>query len=689
MRQALAEAEEAADEAEIARLGKELRSLEGLSQEEAQAEEAQQEEAQQEDGEVEVEGATESKQSGAEPSDIPAEASKSIPEKAPSRAQGKKSSKPAQGDAKGAAVVASKSSVSKRRQLAPTSAGSEDSESSEDNDEEEEDDDDDDDDSEAVSGARRPAQASFSDESGSEDEEKSKVAKAAAGAGKQKGPAKKPSAPVAKIPQTQIKRASEGKGLKGAATSPRKNDVPPKAAATGAKQPILHAEKNKLSAQERGAHSIPPRQVMQTGADAQVRDAARIAEATSSSRFLAEMPSSDAAQLEARVTDAFTAQMKFALSEDPQQLSPRGRALLETGAEGIGDAQKREGEFDDNRVQVFQAERRLLESVKDDPSHFNILELTGEAKSLQRPLAQNRLSMAKHLDALPTDGGVSHDASALRRTLAPVEEPASVHTASTGPAYGGGARYPAPPPMLTNLGHGGPLPVDDLPRQVYDAIMQVKGPASQSGRGPVEAWRKSMMTVVTWRERVFLVWKPKAQFLAKIEEQKAQLSKPRPEALLKQQMAQMTTNLFLQYVEGIKKAQQKPDDAKQRATDKHKKRLAMSHAHLMRPSRSNLPFDFLSYCVSEDTMVFLKELNRDAKFVASFAWKKVFALSESESKLREMVPGGETGEDDLGELLSICVDGTSFVFSFTVSVCHLLAIPIFLFLKRSTRPINV
>ena len=36
------------------------------------------------------------------------------------------------------------------------------------------------------------------------------------------------------------------------------------------------------------------------------------------------------------------------------------------------------------------------------------------------------------------------------------------------------------------------------------------------------------------------------QFLAKIAEQKAELQKPRPEDLRKQQMAKMATNVFLQ-----------------------------------------------------------------------------------------------------------------------------------------------
>jgi hypothetical protein len=184
---------------------------------------------------------------------------------------------------------------------------------------------------------------------------------------------------------------------------------------------------------------------------------------------------------------------------------------------------------------------------------------------------------------------------------------------------------------------------------IYDAIMQVKH--GRTAHGPLEPWRKALMTVVTWRERVFLVWKSKESFLKiKTEEQK----KPRPEDLRVQQMVQMTTMIFLQYVDGIQKIQAQnrpdPDDAKHRAMEKHKKRLAMSHAHLMQPSRSHLPFDFLSYCMSEDTIVFQKELNRDAKFVASFRWKKLLLIPEEETS-----NVGVT--NDKGKLLSVCVNG--------------------------------
>lgn len=81
-----------------------------------------------------------------------------------------------------------------------------------------------------------------------------------------------------------------------------------------------------------------------------------------------------------RVSDAFTSQMKFALSQDPQQLSPRGRALLQMAAPGeeSGGAQAEDG-----MVEVFEAEMRILEGIQDDPSHFNILELKGEATSFQ------------------------------------------------------------------------------------------------------------------------------------------------------------------------------------------------------------------------------------------------------------------------------------------------------------------
>ena len=76
----------------------------------------------------------------------------------------------------------------------------------------------------------------------------------------------------------------------------------------------------------------------------------------------------------------------------------------------------------------------------------------------------------------------------------------------------------------------------------------------------------------------------------------------------------MSAEIFSSYLEAIKKtAQAKEMDEKShvaqdvaedssvkrhRGAEKHKKRLAQSHAHLMKPSRSSLPFDFLSYCVS-------------------------------------------------------------------------------------------
>ena len=46
--------------------------------------------------------------------------------------------------------------------------------------------------------------------------------------------------------------------------------------------------------------------------------------------------------------------------------------------------------------------------------------------------------------------------------------------------------------------------------------------------------------------------------------------------------------------------------------------------------------------------------------LASFAWKRIFALSEADASKRYMVAGDEKeDEGDLGELLSICVDGIS------------------------------
>ena len=51
----------------------------------------------------------------------------------------------------------------------------------------------------------------------------------------------------------------------------------------------------------------------------------------------------------------------------------------------------------------------------------------------------------------------------------------------------------------------------------------------------------------------------------------------------------------------------------------------------------------------------------------SFAWKRVFALSESDARKRVLVAGAEKDEDGaLGELLSICVDGIALVRLFHV-----------------------
>jgi hypothetical protein len=48
--------------------------------------------------------------------------------------------------------------------------------------------------------------------------------------------------------------------------------------------------------------------------------------------------------------------------------------------------------------------------------------------------------------------------------------------------------------------------------------------------------------------------------------------------------------------------------------------------------------------------------------LGSFAWKRVFALSESDARKRVLVAGSEKDEDgELGELLSICVDGIALV----------------------------
>jgi hypothetical protein len=184
-----------------------------------------------------------------------------------------------------------------------------------------------------------------------------------------------------------------------------------------------------------------------------------------------------------------------------------------------------------------------------------------------------------------------------------------------------------------------------LPQQIYDAVNNL----SPKVKYPVEQWRRSLMTVVTWRERVFLVWKPKPDFLRRQALAKAKKLVLAPAELRKEKMADMSTNVYVQYVESIK--QSRADDTRNRAADRHKRRLAMSYAHLLQPSRSTLPFDFLSYCKSEDSLVFQKELNRDAKFVASFPWRQVFAIAE----LNETRPGmvNEREKDKL--LLSLCV----------------------------------
>jgi len=274
----------------------------------------------------------------------------------------------------------------------------------------------------------------------------------------------------------------------------------------------------------------------------------------------------------------------------------------------------------------------LLES--DDPNtlgDFGILELKGAG--LQRNLIARPIKEEKRESKSPEQNQVESSPQQPKKQTDHLEA--------------------QPPPVLKSIGGphnlGGTISKEALPKMIYDAIMQVKH--GRTANGPLESWRKALMTVVTWRERVFLVWKSKESFLKmKAEEQK----KPRPEDLRVQQMVQMTTMIFLQYVDGIQKIQAQnkpdPDDAKHRAMEKHKKRLAMSHAHLMQPSRSHLPFDFLSYCMSEDTIVFQKELNRDAKFVASFRWKKLLLIPEEETS-----DVGVT--NDKGKLLSVCVNG--------------------------------
>ena len=86
-----------------------------------------------------------------------------------------------------------------------------------------------------------------------------------------------------------------------------------------------------------------------------------------------------------RVSDAFTSQMKFDLSRDPQQLSPGGRALLQmaSGSDAGDNGGTVADDAGNGKVPLFEAEMRILEQLQDDPSQFGILELRGEASKIQ------------------------------------------------------------------------------------------------------------------------------------------------------------------------------------------------------------------------------------------------------------------------------------------------------------------
>ena len=398
---------------------------------------------------------------------------------------------------------------------------------------------------------------------------------------------------------------------------------------------------------------------------------------TSSKTFLPSLPAKDAEDLKLTVQAALKEQIKVSQSSVPiRQQIKASKGPTERMMDSRTDPTVASELHQDHLMTIYNPRKDL--AVLEEATEVSSVETTDQQLDAQDPQSSVQ-EWDDVADLLGSDDGALGDfgilelkgegRGMLRNLIAkPVKEEKTVKEEKVELASTEQNQVqlvpskPTPrersegqrPPVLKSIGGphnlGGPIAKEDLPKMIYDAIMQVK--RGRTARGPLESWKKALMTVVTWRERVFLVWKPKQSLL---DRKAAEQNKLRPEDLHAQQMVRMTTSVFLQYVEGIQKihAQNRsdPDDAKHRAMEKHKKRLAMSHAHLMQPSRSHLPFDFLAYCLSEDTMVFQKELNRDAKFVASFRWKKVLLVPEKEdSKLGAV-------SNDQGKLLSACVHG--------------------------------
>jgi len=400
--------------------------------------------------------------------------------------------------------------------------------------------------------------------------------------------------------------------------------------------------------------------------------------------FLNKLPESDAEDLTSKIGKAFKEQIKFSEKEKAirtsrkEELQKKILAQKEMLKDGLAQAQ---AEGSAETFTRMQKEMQELEStamyewlthveLEDIPleemaQDFGILELRGIPKMIQPSISLKSLKAGGQMSERFGDAEGNSGAGGMVRHV-PAGLSSDAH-AQQPPSHPQSSFMPAPVLSMPNHGRGGPMASDDLPRQVYDAIMQVK--RGRTARQPIPEWKQSLMTIVTWRERVFLVWKPNEKFL---QRQKEKENQPRPEDLQKQKMAAMTTDIFLNYIEGIQKT--RPDDSKQRAMEKHKQRLAISHAHLMKPSRSHLPFDFVAYCVSEDTMVFQKELNRDAKFVSSFSWKRIFPVDELEQ--REIGISVTSHAD--GKLLSMCVQGGEGVvhrlFTMRVDTWHLFKV---------------
>ena len=358
---------------------------------------------------------------------------------------------------------------------------------------------------------------------------------------------------------------------------------------------------------------------------------------SSGQKFMASLTTEDANDLNKSVADAFQVQADQAAGE-------------ETNLEQDRDCTSRSSEA---IVQVWQPRESDRQADGSENTDFEILEL---------PAGNNQWS-----STFITEGDDSGDVRNDRgRSQSPTQNLRDIIS-------------PERRNAMSN----------DIAQKVCIALMKIK----REQDAPMPDWRKvsdsartqtdfkrgtntdnklqALTTIVTWRERVFLVWKPKTEFLRRKAAREAELSKPRPSDIRKQAMAKMSAEIFSSYLEGIKKtAQAKEMDEKShvaqdvaedssvkrhRGAEKHKKRLAQSHAYLMKPSRSSLPFDFLSYCVSDDTLVFQKELNRDAKFVTGFRWQTLFAVPE-ELPRRDLhqIPQSACGE---GQLLSVCVSG--------------------------------